>query len=332
MPLVRILMTGLAKVLSKVFSMATLTFFGRLPTQDSSKLSFMGLISLYWIYILVSVFFPALAEMLIPFIPEDETIIRGTSLALTLFLPLTLGYTSLKLENRDPNSSVIKQLLMGYVYAFVLGFLSMVLVVVIPLIKIPSILKMHTQQQFAVMIRKGKYDDVMDEIKDILEKYEMKIEVHDPKKPVWLCFISLTYVLEHIFNKTIAKKMKNLVVDVDGENVEVTVHATDISILGPKNETLQVKHILSEEIEPEHLYFSWDDSIQKIEDKLRELKNQQEKGKEIDLKTLQDATLNLRKAALENEDWNAIRRQIYKIERDYYLLKAKDSSTTVYEA
>ncbi|MGJ9383401.1 hypothetical protein [Salipaludibacillus sp. CF4.18] len=332
MPFARLLMTGIAKILSKVFSMATLTFFGRLPTQDSSKMSFMGLVSLYWIYIIISVFYPTLAEMLIPFLPDDDTIIRNTSIALVLILPLTVGYTSLKLENRDSECSVVKQLLMGYIYSFVLGLLSMVLVIVIPVIKLPSILKMHTQQQFAVMIRKGKYDAVLNDIKDIFEKYEMKIEIHDPKKPIWLCYMSLTYVLEHIFNREIAKEMKYLVVDVQGKNVEVTVHATDISILGPKNETLQVNHILAEEMEPEHLYFSWDDSVQKIEDNLRKLKNQQQEGKEIDLKELQDATLNLRKASLEIQDWNAIRRQIYKIERDHYLLKVKDSETTVYEA
>lgn len=312
--------------------MATLTFFGRLPTQDSSKISFMGLVSLYWIYILVSVFFPDLAEMFIPFIPEDETIIRATSIGLTILLPLTVGYASLKLENRDPDCSKVKQLLMGYPYAFVLGSLSMLLVIVIPLIKLPSILKMHTQEQFAIMIRKGKYDDVLDEIKHIFSKYDFKAVVHKPKKPIWICFITLTYLLEHIFNKKISKKMRYISVKVDGEVVEVTVHATDISILGAKNKALQIKHILSEEIEPEHLFFSWDDSVQKVEDEIRDFKRQQENGEAIDLEKLQEITSQLRKASLEIEDWNAIRRQIYKIERDYYLLQVNDSSTKVYEA
>ncbi|PYZ95187.1 hypothetical protein CR194_06635 [Salipaludibacillus keqinensis] len=318
MPYIRIIMTAIAKILSKFFSMATLTFFGRIPTQDSSVMSFMGIVSLYWIYIAISVFFPDLAEMFIPFIPDDETIIRIVSISLAVLLPLAVGYASTKIENRDPDYSILKQMVMGYPYALVLGSLSMLLVIIIPLIKLPSIIKMHTQEQFAVMIRKGKYDDVLEEIKTILSDYDLPAHIHDPKKPVWYCFIALSYVLEHIFNKKIAKKMKYLTVEVEDTSVEVTLHATDISIVGSKKEVLQVKHILSEEIEPENLFFSWDDSTQKIEEEICEMKHQLEDGEQIDFDELKDITEKLRKSSLANEDWNAIRRQIYKLERDNY--------------
>ncbi|MCE7791911.1 hypothetical protein K8O68_05695 [Salipaludibacillus sp. CUR1] len=331
MPYIRIIMTAIAKTLSKVFSMATLTFFGRLPTQDDAKMSFMGLVSLYWIYIVFSVIFPDLAGTFIPFIPDDEFIIRLVSISLAVLLPMTVGYTSLKLENRDPDASTIKQIMMGFPYAGILGSLSMLLIIVIPLVRLPRLLKMHTQEQFAIMIRKGKYDEVLDEVKDILNDYDFEPEVHNPRKPVWYCFISLSYVLEHIFNRKIAKKMKYLTVDVEGTQVEVTVHATDISLIGPKNEVLQVKHILAEEIEPDNLYFSWDDSTQEIEEQIIDLKHQVEAGENINLDRLTDITVKLRKSSLENEDWDAIRRQIYKLEIDYYKKRtsAKSKSSLI---
>ncbi|WP_280771019.1 hypothetical protein [Salipaludibacillus daqingensis] len=318
MPFIRILLTGIAKLLSKVFSMATLTFFGRIPTQDSSIISFMGIASLYWLYIAASVLFPDLAEMFIPFIPDDETLIRIISIALAILLPLSVGFASTKIENRDKDFSFVKQLLMGFPYSFILGSLSMLLVVIIPLLKLPSLLKMHRQEQFAIMIRKGKYDKVLDEITSILKDYDLHVSIHDPKKPVWYCFVVLSFVLEHIFNKKISKKMNYINVEIDNETVEVTIHATDISILGPKNEVLQVKHILSEELKPEHLFFSWDDSVQQIEDEINQLNHKVEKGESFEWDKLQDITARLRRSSLENEDWNAIRRQIYKLERDYY--------------
>ncbi|MEC2072173.1 hypothetical protein [Alkalihalophilus marmarensis] len=324
MPYFRIILTGIAKLLSKVFSMATLTFFGRIPSQDDSKVSFMGLLSLYWIYILVTTVFPDLAETFIPLMPDDDTIVRIASIVLILLIPLINGYISTRMENRDPDCSKIKQTLMGYPYTLILGGMSMILLILIPLIKLPNILQMHSQQQFAIMIRKGKYDDVLKEVEETLKKHQIKTYVHDPKKLVWYNFIMLSYVLEHIFNFKIAKKMKYITAELEDNEVEITVHATDISIVGPRQEVCEVKHILSEEMRPVDFYFTWDHGLQKLEDQIQEMRHELEDGSDINIDKLEEITEELRKSSLGNEDWNAMRRQIYKLECDYYKWKYEE--------
>ena len=323
MPFLRVVFTGIAKLLSKVFSMATLTFFGRIPSKDAPKASFMGLLSLYWIYVLVSIVIPDLAEYFIPFLPDDDAIIRIISVAIAIVLPLVIGFTTTRLENRHPHRSNFKQTMMGYPYALILGILSSILLVLIPILKLPNILKRHVQEQFAIMIREGKYDDVMDEVICILENHDLDAEVQETQKSAWWTFMSLTYVMEHIFNHNIAKKMKYIMVETEEGGVTITLHATDISMIGPKQAVYYVKHILSEEIDAENLYFTWDHKIQKHEERIRVLKNRLADNQEVEMEEIQEISRNLRNTPMTNEDWNAVRRQIYKLERDHYRVRTE---------
>ncbi|UCZ52405.1 hypothetical protein LGQ02_16400 [Bacillus shivajii] len=320
MPLFRFLLTGIAKMLSKVFSMATLTFFGRVPSKDDSKISLMGLLSLYWVYVLVSIFFPKLAKYFIPFLAEDESIIRMISATILVVLPLLIGYMSSKLENRDKGKSTLKQMVMGYPYTFILGILSTFLLIFIPMLKIPNMMKGHIQTQFALMVEEGKYDDVLEDVCLILNAKEIETSIHSPRKTTWTVFMTLSYVLEHIFNRQMAKKMKYIYAVLNEKKVVITLHATDLSILGERDEVYYMKHLLSEELEPNHLYFSWDDSVQKIEDRIKKYKHliASHSGEGVKIGEIEELATLLREKPLSNEDWNAVRRQIYKLERDYY--------------
>ncbi|WP_088032886.1 hypothetical protein [Evansella clarkii] len=330
MPIIRVLLTGLAKLLSKVFSMATLTFFGRVPSKDDSKISFMGLLSLYWIYISLSVIFPDLAEYFIPFLPDDDMIIRIIALLIWVLIPLVIGYTSTKLENRHPDHSRVKQTLMGFPYALVLGLLSMALIIVIPILKMPNYMKRHVQEQFAIMIREGKYEDVLDEIVDILESHDLKAEVKDTEKVARWTFMVLTRVMERIFNNNFDKKMKYIKVKGYDDGATITLHATDLSIVGPKKAVYFLKHVLSEEIEPENLYFTWDDPIREKEEEIRNIKNRikEKEETEDDLDRMHAITRELRETPMSNEDWNSVRRQLYKLEIDYYKNRVEEQESS----
>ncbi|WP_100406998.1 hypothetical protein [Bacillus solitudinis] len=318
MPYFKIIFTGFARLLSKVFSMATLTFFGRIPSRDNSKVGLMGLLSLYWLYVFMSVLFPDLAEVFIPFLPDDDTLVRIISISIFIILPLVVGYLSTRMENQREDKSIASEIAMGYLYALTLGVLSSLLLIIIPLIKIPQFLKMHEQTQFAIMIRKGKYQDVLEELKDILKGHNLQGDVHSPNKFIWTCFNTLSSVLERIFNRKIAKEMKYITVTAEGQNVEITLHATDISIIGPRKHVYFIKHILSEELEPENVYFSWDDSTQEMEDKIYTLKCKLQEEEKVKWEQISDIAHNLRRTALTNEDWDAVRRQLYKLEREYF--------------
>jgi hypothetical protein len=73
MPIFRFVVYGIAKTLSKVFGLATMAFFGRMPSRDDDKLAGVGLIAVSWVPVVVAIFWPALAEFIIPFAPDDET-------------------------------------------------------------------------------------------------------------------------------------------------------------------------------------------------------------------------------------------------------------------
>ncbi|MFC5714040.1 hypothetical protein ACFPU1_14860 [Thalassorhabdus alkalitolerans] len=313
-----------AKTLSKIFSMATATFFGRVPSKDDSKVSLVGLISLYWIFIAVGVAVPELAQMIIPFAPENETIVFWINLALFIFLPITAGAITCRVENRKHEKISVKQLLMGYPYAFLIGVLALCLIIIVPLIRFPQIINLRSLKHFAIMIKKDKYDLVFEKVQELLTENEVEVYPVDPPKYLWVPFLALIWVQEHIFKKKMAKNMKIVRGELEGEKIEVILHSTDISIIGPEKQVMVVMGILAEGVEERHLYFSWDDSSQKIEDRIYELRSKVLEGEDVSKEEVDQLVVDLRSLSLAMDDWNAIRRQIYRLERDRYKMKCKN--------
>jgi len=113
-----------------------------------------------------------------------------------------------------------------------------------------------------------------------------------------------------IFRRTMSRKMKVLSGHIDEDRwFEVTLHATDLSVIGRKEETTYIMAILSEELDERNLYFSWDDSSQALEDRIRHAQDAVERGEDLDPQVISELCEDLRERALSTEEWNAIRRQ-----------------------
>jgi hypothetical protein len=79
-----------------------------------------------------------------------------------------------------------------------------------------------------------------------------------------------------------------------------------------------VMAIIAEELDEEHLYFSWDDESQAIEDRIRELRLglRDGSGPVPDEEEIRELCVGLRDLSLETEEWNSIRRQLYMLENE----------------
>ncbi|PSL46868.1 hypothetical protein B0H94_10518 [Salsuginibacillus halophilus] len=317
MPYFRFIIIVSSKTLSKIFQMATATFFGRMPSKDDSKISMAGLLSLYWVFIGGSVIFPEAADIFIPFLPEDETIIFIASLSLFLLLPLVVGYITSRVENQRHRSTFV-QMMKGYPYTFLVGFLVIGLVIIVPIIKFPQIIKLRSLKHMAVMVKKGQYDEALKAVKATLNEYNIDFHVQDPPGYLWWPFVILTWVQASIFNRQMAKRMKILKGELNGETVEIILHATDLSIIGSEKEVMQVMGMLAEGIDEHYLYFSWDDSSQKVEDQIYHWQQQLADGETIPVEDIESVLQELRTLPLSMDEWNAIRRQLYRVERDNY--------------
>jgi hypothetical protein len=267
-----------------------------------------------------AVFFPELGELIIPFLPDDEALIRGVAIALAVGLPPLNGVILSRMHNRDSSlRAVAKEIPLSYGYAAVISLLVVALVVVVPVVKISYIFRMFDLKHIAIMIREGTYDDVLDQVQGALAKHGVEVAPQRPQKVIWWLFRALTWMEGTIFRRDMAADMMVLRGETPGGGwFEVTLHATDISIIGRKAETTLIMAILAEELDETHLYFSWDDESQELEDRIRDAQATLAEGGSLEPEAIDQMCDDLRELALSQEEWNAIRRQIYGLERDYY--------------
>jgi hypothetical protein len=279
-----------------------------------------GVGSLAWAVVVAAIFVPDLSEVLFPFLPDDDNLVRGTAIALAVALPPVNGVVMSRMQNRDPRpAAVLREIPLSYGYATVIAFLVVALVVVVPTLKISYIFRMFELEHIAVMVKQGTYDDVLAQVERALDRHGVETQRQRPQRVIWWLFRALTWVEERVFRRSMAKDMAVLVGHTpDGDWFEVTLHATDISIIGRKDPTTLVMAILSEELDETHLYFSWDDASQALEDRIQAAQERLARGEAIEPGTVAQMCEDLRSLGLSTEEWNAIRRQIYGLERDYY--------------
>jgi hypothetical protein len=318
MPLVRILGLGIAKTLSKVFGLATITFFGRVPSKDDDKVGAIGLIAITWYVVVAAIAFPPIGELVFPFL-DDEDLIRGLAIAGGIVMPLVAGFLVTRMENRrderDPRA-IAREMAFGYGYCVVIGALVLALVLIVPVVKGSYLLRRFDLKHIAVMIDGESYEGVLHHVRSALADHGLETSVERPHWTIYRIFTALAWMEAHIFRREVANEMLTLRGETDrDERFEVTLHATDISILGSQHATTLVMAILGEELDERQLYFSWDDESQALEDRIRDLRTRLEDEGEIpgdeDIEALCE---DLRELSLEAEEWNAIRRRLFALE------------------
>jgi hypothetical protein len=325
-PIVRFVVYGLAKTLSKVFGLATMAFFGRMPTRDDDKMAAVGLLSITWVPVLAAVFVPAIAEFLIPFVPDDETAQRTIAIGFVIAIPLVNGVLVARMHNnrQDHGRTTAGLLLHSFWYTPVIGFTVCAVVVTVPFIKASQIFKRFTVTRMLVMIPGGSYDEALQHIVDVLHERGIEGEVEEPNAVLRGMFRLLGYVLGHLFCREVADELKVIRGrDADDEHFEINVHAADLSIIGAQKQSKRIHAVLAEGLDERFVYFTWDDDSQALEDRMASLRRQLEDGEDVSLEEVRQVREDLATLELDKEEWNNVRRNLYRLERDAYALAAE---------
>jgi hypothetical protein len=321
MGFVRFVAYGLAKTLSKVFGLATMAFFGRMPSRDDDRMALIGLASITWLPVLAAIVYPPIGEFLIPFAPEDESLLRWVATGTALVIPAAVGGLVASLHNHEDRSlrHRLLHVLHGYWYTPVIAFTVTGVILVVPFVKTSHIVQRFEVLRLLVMIPAGTYDAALDHILASLRRRGVEAEVQPPSRAIGSMFRLLGFVLGHIFDRDVADRL--MVVrghDADGGWFEINVHAADLSIVGKEQQACRIHAILAEELDERQVYFTWDDESQALEDRMRELREQLESDEEPDLDEVRQLAEDLAAVQLDKEEWNNVRRNLYRLERDAY--------------
>lgn len=317
MPIVRFLTVGLGKMLSKVFGLATMSFFGRLPSRDDDRIALVGVLSLTWLSLLVASAWPSAAELFIPFV-DDEDLARLIAVALVVLVPLGVGFVVATMHNNRGSGlpDMLRYVLSGYLYVAVIGATVAAIVVTVPVLKASYIVRRFSVSRFMVMIPAGHYDTAVDRIRDILIEGDIEVSDEQVHPVISTLFRLLGWILGRVFDRDVADEMRALRGWQDGDWLEITVHAADISIIGSRRVVHLVRATLAEHLGDESVYLSWDDRSQALEDDINACRRRLQDGHPPDQHHLDDLVARLSTLQLDQEAWDAVRRLLYRLERD----------------
>jgi hypothetical protein len=315
----RVVVYGIAKTLSKAFGLATVAFFGRMPSRDDDRIALVGLLSLTWLTVVAAVAVPAIGEFIIPFAPEDEGLVRLIALAIAVAIPFTNGWLVSGMHNHGGTSRAHtgRELLRGWWYTPAIGLTMTAVVLVVPLVKAGHLARRYEVERLMVMIPAEEQDALVAHVCDILHSRGIEAEPEPPAAVLRKLFSAMAYVLGHIFRREVARDLVTIRgTDADDEFFEVAVHASDLTVVGKQKQVCRVYALLAEGLDPRRVYVTWDDASQALEDRLREQWQLIEDGEEVDPDEVDDLAQELARLELDQEEWNGLRRHLFRLERD----------------
>jgi hypothetical protein len=316
-PLFRFIAMAIAKTLSKLFGLATITFFGRLPSRDDDRIALIGIVSLSWLPVLVAIVVPEVAEVIIPFAPDDEGTLRIIAISLAIVMPLAVGGTVARMHNNRGNGagSAARHVVRGFWYSAVIGLTVAAIVVVVPVVKASYFVRRLTTRRLQLMISDGQYDRALDHICEVLADHDVHVEVTRPNRILERLFRVLSYILGDIFDRPVAEQMRELSCeDGDGGWVELTLHPADLTIIGEERAASRIFAIVADAIDVRVVHLTWDDEGLALEDRMRELFDAIDAGEQVADDDVDALIVELRELELDPPQWNAVRRNLYRLQ------------------
>ena len=312
--------------MSKVFGLATMSVFGRMPSRDDDRIALIGVLSLTWLTLVAGAAWPAFAELFIPFV-EDEQFARIAALALAVITPPAIGIVTATMHNNRGGGAkqAMGYVVSGYVYATVIGLTVVGIVVTVPLLKASYLLRRFTVARVMVMIPAGEYERAVEQVRSILSDAGVDHSEEELNPVIRHQFRLLGWILARVFNRDVADEMRVLRGEHEGEWFEVTVHAADISIIGRRRVVHLVRSSLVEVLGDDIVYLTWDDESQELENDARELREFLKEGDAVERNRVDDLVARLARIQLDQEPWDAMRRLLYRLERDNERVRSERS-------
>lgn len=316
-PLLRFVPLLVAKTLSKVFGLATKTFFGRVPSRDDHKAGMVGLLSLAWLAVVPAIAFPSLAEAMLPVLSGDDALLRATAVGLVLAGGPVVGGLIGRTDNRrERGARLALTAVQGYGYALIIGLLVVALVLVVPVVKASHLLRRLDMQHMPVMITPEAFDDVRDHIVATLRAHDLDVHASDENRVMAALFHALVWVEEKIFWRDMAHQVSHIRGELAHGPLVVELHPTDLAVRGRRADATYAFAVLADTLDDRHVYFSWDDAAQDLEDRIAEARARAADGEPCGDEHIAALSDELRTLRLSPEQWSAIRRQIHRLEAD----------------
>jgi hypothetical protein len=306
------------KLLNAVLGWATVLLFGKVPDSKQWILLMIALGSIVWVILIVGVVIPQVATVTLAFVPipsfVDQNWVRVGMFIGALVLPLAIGVAAVMVvrkEDRPKGAGLVVAIARGYPFAFVLSVTMVVLAGVALFRKIRSLSKRWTDAHVPVIVKPGGYDQVLEELEDVLDAAGLSLD----RKPAPRILSLPPRILNRVAGRSLAHLVPDRLMLLASPSVEVLVYPSDVAISGKEDELARARAAIADRLTHAPAYLTMSEEAEKVEDRLgavaasdAPLAERLGKLKEID-STLAALTVPF-------DEWETLYRERLQIERD----------------
>jgi hypothetical protein len=305
---------ALSKSASFALGWATAIYFGQVPGRQGRILSVISLLAAGWVILVVGFAIPILAGAALEasgVIGENfdvRAIHYAALVAGVVLTPPAVAAATVYAEFHGDRSlgDWLRLIPVGYPATAMLGVSVLQMVAFTPFLLVQRWRQKRKLVQVPLVMREGTDDDDLTElVRAALASIDLRdVTVAEAKGPKSWPLRTVGFAARHLLGAVVRGEPMRLAVD----ELEILAYATNVSILGPKEDAYRVRAAMERELAFSDAYLTWNEDAQSFEDELREIHdsaNGDIPGLRRRLAVVQE---RIDVASLNSEEWNVLYR------------------------
>lgn len=325
---------ALSKSASFALGWATSIYFGQVPGRQGRILSVVSLLAAGWVVVIIGFAVPIFTGAILEatgVIGENfdvEAIHYVGLVAAIVLTPPAVAAATVYANFHDDRSfgAWARMLPMSYPATAMLGASVLQMVVFTPILLFQRWRRKRKLVQVPLVMHDGSdADDLLEALRDALATIGLdEVSAVEARGPRSWPLRTMGFASEHLLGAAVRGRPMYLRV----AELEILAYATNISILGPKEDAYRVRAALSRELAFQPTYLTWNEEAQAFEERLQELHrsaNGDMDGFRTQLDEVQD---QIDVASLNTEEWNVLYRLRLQVEHDVARRAAEKGSAS----
>lgn len=312
---------------------ATALFFGQIPGNKGRVVSVVGLLGAVWVVLVVGAMIPlgllfgaqALGVLPIGGKPPDPLLILAAVGAAALMPPAIVAFVEFAgFDDKRSFSRWVRRLPASYLLAGSIGLSVLQMIVITPIVTLRRMREGRRVLQIPVVVQgKDGIQAVADDLTQLMDTLGMKAERDDLTGPISWPLRTLRYAARHLIGSVVEGKPVRLTA---GE-VELIVHATDVSITAPKKDVYRIRAAIERELAFSKAFLTWSQDSQRYEKDLMRLCRDRDGDLDAFVEKLDRLQERIDGASLKSDEWNVLYRLRLQVERQARLQVMDGQST-----
>lgn len=313
---------ALSRGASFALGWATSAYFGQVPGSKGRTLSIISLLAAAWLMLLAGFAIPVLGGAALEATGViDENFDVETIHYVALFVGIVLAPPVIAacvvwaefLGSRG-FGRWLRTVPVSYPASFMLGISVLQMVLFTPILLFQRWRKKRKLVEVALMMRDGTDDrDMLKAITRALRSIDItKVTVEEARGPKSWPLRTVGFPAKHLLGAVVRGDPMRL----EANGLEIQAYATNVSILGPKEDAYRVRAAIEKELAFSDAYLTWDEESQAFEDELLKIHraaNGDIAAVRVELDKVQE---RMDVASFKSEEWNVLYRLRLQVEQD----------------